>query len=140
VASAQRRKWLFKEEPSHYSFDDLLRDGKAVWDGVENNLALKHLREVRLGDEIMFYHTGEEKRVVGLMKAATAASPDPNKKEERFVVIDVQPVRKLRKPVYLSQIKSDPIFAGFDLVRNSRLSVMPVPDRLWAAILRMSET
>jgi predicted RNA-binding protein with PUA-like domain len=139
MASTLRGKWLFKEEPSHYSFDDLLRDRRAVWDGVENNLALKHLRNVRRGDEILFYHTGKEKKVVGLMKATTDARPDPARKEERFVVVEVQPERKLRRSITLSEIKSDPSFAGFDLVRMPRLSAMPVPEKFWTLILKMSE-
>jgi predicted RNA-binding protein with PUA-like domain len=139
MASTPRGKWLFKEEPSHYSFDDLLRDRRAVWDGVENNLALKHLRNVRRDDEILFYHTGKEKKVVGLMKAITDAHPDPTRKEERFVRVEVQPERKLRRAITLSEIKSDPSFAGFDLVRMPRLSVMPVPEKFWTAILKMSE-
>lgn len=139
MAPAPKGRWLFKEEPSHYSFEDLLRDGGAIWEGVENNLALKNLRNVRKGDEIIFYHTGEEKRAVGLMKAATDPYADPARKEGRFVVVEVKPLRKLRRPVTLSEIKADPVFAGFDLVRISRLSVMPVPEKLWTAILRLSE-
>jgi predicted RNA-binding protein with PUA-like domain len=139
VAPAPKGNWLFKEEPSHYSFDDLLRDGSAVWDGVENNLALKYLRTVRRGDEIIFYHTGEERRAVGLMKAVADAHPDPTRKEARFAVVEVQPVRKLHRAVSLSGIKSDPAFAGFDLLRLPRLSVMPVPEKFWTAILKMSE-
>jgi predicted RNA-binding protein with PUA-like domain len=94
---------------------------------------------VRRGDEILFYHTGEEKKAVGLMKAATDARPDPSRKEERFVVVEVQPKRKLRRAVTLLEIKSDPSFAGFDLVRIPRLSVMPVAEKFWTAILKMSE-
>jgi predicted RNA-binding protein with PUA-like domain len=139
TAEVPRAKWLFKEEPSHYSFDDLLRDGRATWDGVENNLALKHLRNVRRGDEIIFYHTGKEREAVGLMKAVADAHSDPARREERFVVVEVQPERRLRRAVTLSEIKSDPSFGAFDLVRIPRLSVMPVPEKFWAAILKMSE-
>lgn len=140
MAADKKRRWLFKEEPSHYSFDDLVRDGKTVWDGVENNLALKHLREVRRGDEVIFYATGDEKSAVGLMKAASHARPDPSSNEKRLVVVDVKPERKLRRAVSLSEVKSDPVFAGFDLVRNPRLSVMPVSDGFWKEILRLSES
>jgi predicted RNA-binding protein with PUA-like domain len=139
IEPADSGRWLFKEEPSHYSFDDLVRDGRAVWDGVENNLALKHLGNVRRGDEIIFYHTGKEKMVVGLMKAVSHAHPDPARDDARFVVVEVESTRRLHRSVTLSEIKRDRRFASFDLVRNSRLSVMPVPDRIWTAILKMSE-
>ena len=103
---------------------------------MENNLALKYLRTVRKGDEIIFYHTGDEKSAVGLMKAVDRRRTRIRaRKEERFVVVEVQPVRKLRRPVTLSEIKADPVFAGFDLVRIPRLSVMPVPEKFWTAIL-----
>lgn len=139
MPQAPKGRWLFKEEPSHYSFDDLLRDKTAVWDGVENNLALKYLRTVRKGDEIIFYHTGDEKSAVGLMEAVSDAYHDPNSEEDRLVVVEVRPERKLVRPVTLSEIKSDPAFAGFDLVRISRLSVMPVPEKFWKRILDISE-
>jgi len=132
-------RWLFKEEPSHYSFDELLKDGRAVWDGVENNLALKYLRMVKKGDEVFFYHTGDEKSVVGVMRAASDAYPDPHAATGKLVAVDVAPVAKLRRPVTLAEMKSDPKFAGFDLVRISRLSVMPVPERVWADIMKRSE-
>jgi predicted RNA-binding protein with PUA-like domain len=131
--------WLFKEEPTHYSFDQLLKDGGATWNGVQNNMALKNLRSVRKGDEILFYHTGEEKRVVGIMKATSDSYPDPDSKDGKLVVVDVKPVRKLRNAVSLAEMKSDPRFAGFDLLRLPRLSVMPVPEKFWKQILELSE-
>ena len=133
-------KWLFKEEPSHYSFARLEDDRRTTWDGVENNLALKHLRNVRKGDEILFYHTGDERSVVGMMKAVSDAYQDPKGKDEKLVVVDVAPVRGFRRPVSLAEIKSNPKFKGFDLLRISRLSVIPVPDSMWEEILRLSES
>jgi predicted RNA-binding protein with PUA-like domain len=130
--------WLFKEEPTHYSYDDLARDGTTSWTGVRNPLAQKHLRSVQKGDRIFFYHTGDEKSVVGIMKAAGAAYPDPADKAGKLYAVDVAPVRKLKQPVTLRSIKEDKSFASFPLVRMSRLSVMPVSDQEWARIEKMS--
>ena len=131
--------WLFKEEPDHYSFDDLLRDKRTVWQGVENNLALKHLRSVQKGDRVLYYHTGSQKAVVAVMEIVKGAYPDPKRDDPRFVVVDVKPVRRLDRPVSLAEIKSNPKFADFALVRISRLSVMPVTDKQWAEIERLSK-
>ena len=131
--------WLFKEEPEHYSLDDLFRDKRAVWGGIENNLALKHLRSVKKGDRVFYYHTGKEKAVVGVMEVVTAPYPDPARDDPRFVVVDVKPVRRLDRPVSLAEIKSSSKFADFALVRMSRLSVMPVTDGQWAEIERLSK-
>jgi predicted RNA-binding protein with PUA-like domain len=130
--------FLFKEEPSHYSFDDLARDGKTSWTGVKNPLAQKHLRSVKKGDRIFYYHTGSEKAVVAIAKAAGDAYPDPKDKAGKLVAVDVVPVKKLARPVTLAEIKARPEFAGFPLVRISRLSVMPVSDREWAAIEKLA--
>lgn len=130
--------WLFKEEPDHYSLDDLFRDKRTVWDGVENNLALKHLRSVKKGDRVLYYHTGKEKAVVGEMEVVKGAYPDPARDDERFVVVDVKPVRRFDRPVPLAEIKANPKFADFELVHISRLSVMPVSDEHWAEIQRMA--
>ncbi len=132
--------WLFKEEPSHYSFADLQRDNDAVWDGVENPLALKHLRSVKKGDWIFYYHTGKEKAVVGVMQAASDAYPDPKAKDDRLVAVKVQPVRPLPRPVTLAEIKADAAFADWELVRMARLSVMPVSPERWQRIEKLSET
>ena len=131
--------WLFKEEPDHYSLEHLFRDKRTVWDGVENNLALKHLRSVQKGDRALYYHTGNEKAVVGVMEVVKGAYPDPARDDDRFVVVDVKPLRRLDRPVSLAEIKSNPKFADFALVRNSRLSVMPVTDEQWAEIERLSK-
>jgi predicted RNA-binding protein with PUA-like domain len=130
--------WLFKEEPTHYSYEDLVRDGKTTWTGVRNPLAQKHLRSVDKGDRIFFYHTGDEKSVVGVMKALAAAYPDPEDTNGKLYAVDVAPVKKLPHPVTLASIKADKSFADFALVRMSRLSVMPVSDQQWARIEKMS--
>jgi predicted RNA-binding protein with PUA-like domain len=126
--------WLLKEEPTHYSYDDLARDGRTSWTGVRNALAQKHLRGIRKGDRLFFYHTGDEKAVVGIAKAAGAAYPDPADTAGKLYAVDVVPVKKLKAPVTLAAIKADPSFASFPLVRMARLSVMPVTDDEWARI------
>jgi len=131
--------WLFKEEPDHYSLEDLFRDKRTVWAGVENNLALKHLRSIKKGDRVLYYHTGKEKAIVGVMEAAKSAYPDPERDDDRFVVVDVKPVRRFDRPVTLAEIKANPTFADFALVRISRLSVMPVTMEQWAEIERLSK-
>jgi predicted RNA-binding protein with PUA-like domain len=131
-------KWLFKEEPTHYSYDDFVRDGKTSWTGVRNPLAQKHLRSVKKGDEIFFYHTGDEKAVVGIMRAAGNAYPDPADKSGTLHAVDVVPVKKLKKPVTLAAVKADRRFASFPLTRLPRLSVMPVTDDEWDTIISMS--
>jgi predicted RNA-binding protein with PUA-like domain len=126
--------WLFKEEPTHYSFDGLVRDKQTVWSGVKNPLAQKHLRSVKKGDRIFYYHTGDEKAVVGIVKAVTDAYPDPKDRTGKAFVVDVAPVKKLSRPVTLAEIKSRAFFRDFPLVRISRLSVMPVSEREWKEI------
>jgi predicted RNA-binding protein with PUA-like domain len=130
--------WLFKEEPTHYSYDDLVRDGKTSWTGVRNPLAQKHLRSVNKGDRVFFYHTGDVKAVVGIAKATGAAYPDPADKSGKLYAVDIAPVKKLKQPVTLASIKADKSFASFPLVRMARLSVMPVSDDEWARIEKMS--
>lgn len=131
--------WLFKEEPTHYSYDDLVRDGQTSWTGVRNPVAQKHLRAVSKGDRIFFYHTGNEKAVVGIAKAAAASYPDPADKEGKLYAVDVVPVRKLKQPVTLAAIKADKSFATFALTRVPRLSVMPVTDDQWKQIEGMAQ-
>lgn len=130
--------WLFKEEPSHYSFDDLVRDKKTVWAGVENNLALIHLRNVTKGDRVFFYHTGDEKAVIGIMEVTKGSYPDPKQNNPRLVVVDVKPVGKLARAVTLAEIKANSKFANFGLVKISRLSVMPVTREQWVEIERLA--
>ena len=130
--------YLFKEEPTHYSYDDLVRDGKTSWTGVKNPLAQKHLRSVKKGDRIFYYHTGDEKAVVGVAKAANDAYPDPKDEAGKLHAVDVVPVKKLPRPVTLAEIKASAAFRDFPLVRISRLSVMPVSDREWDGIEKMA--
>jgi predicted RNA-binding protein with PUA-like domain len=119
-------RWLFKSEPDCYSFADLERDGCTLWDGVTNALARKHLREVQNGDQIWFYHTGDEKAIVGLMEAVGSPQADPNSDDPKSVVVEVKPVRKLKQPLPLARIKADDLLATWDLARLPRLSVVPV--------------
>jgi len=130
--------WLFKEEPANYSFDAFVKDGKTVWSGVKNPLAQKHLRSVKKGDTIFYYHTGDEKSVVGIARAAGDAYNDPNDKTGKAAVVDIAPVQKLARPVTLKEIKADPAFKDFALVRISRLSVMPVSAAEWRRIEKLS--
>lgn len=131
-------QWLFKEEPTHYSFDELERDGQTTWSGVKNPVAQKHLRSVRKGDRIFYYHTGNEKAVVAIAKASSHAYADPADKTGKAHVVDIVPVKRLKNPVTLAAIKADRRFASFPLTRIPRLSVMPVSDAEWEAILGMS--
>jgi predicted RNA-binding protein with PUA-like domain len=130
--------WLFKEEPTNYGFDELVKDTQTVWSGVKNPLAQKHLRSVRRGDRIFYYHTGDEKAVVGIARAAGDAYVDPKDRTGKSAVVDVAPVKRLPRPVTLAEIKADPAFKTFPLVRISRLSVMPVSDEEWARIEAMA--
>jgi predicted RNA-binding protein with PUA-like domain len=132
--------WLFKEEPSHYSFDALVTDKKTVWSGVRNPVAQRHLRSIKKGDRIFFYHTGDEKSVIGIARALGDAYADPADATGKAHVVDVGPVKKLARPVTLKEIKADPFFKDFDLVRISRLSVMPVSDAEWARIEKLASS
>jgi predicted RNA-binding protein with PUA-like domain len=131
-------RWLVKEEPTHYSFDQFVADGSTVWSGVKNPLAQKNLRAMQKGDRVFYYHTGNEKAVVGTAKVTAAAYPDPKDRSGRLVVVELVPEKKLPRPVTLAEIKAVGRFADFPLVRLPRLSVMPVTDDQWAAIEAMS--
>ncbi len=126
--------WLLKTEPSDYSFDDLVRDKRTIWDGVRNNQALTFLRQMKKGDRAFLYHTGKERAIVGVVRVVRGTYPDPNAGDDKIVVVDVVPQQKVPHPVPLSTIKSDPAFADFHLVRISRLSVMPVAPAIWAKL------
>jgi len=130
-------RWLFKSEPSGYSFQRLQQDKKTVWDGVKNNLALKHLCGVKKGDWILIYHTGDEKSAVGVAQALSAAYPDLGKEDPKLVVADVKPIEPLSRPVTLAEMKANPKLAKFDLLRLPRLSVMPVSEEQWRVIEQM---
>ena len=130
-------RWLMKSEPESYSWADLVREGGTEWDGVRNNAARLHLKAMKPGDEAFFYHSMSDKAVVGIMRIARGAQPDP--KDADWVSVRVEPVRPLRRPVALAEIKTEPALARMELIRQSRLSVAPVRDEEWNAILRMSE-
>jgi len=130
------RHWIVKTEPSVYSYDQLEREKTAVWDGVKNNLALKHIREMAPGDDVMIYHTGDEKAVVGLARVTSLPYPDPNKKDPKLVVFDLKVAGRLPKAVPLADIKADRELADFALVRMGRLSVMPATPQQWKRLLR----
>ena len=127
--------WLLKTEPSAYSYDDLEREGRAVWDGVTNPVALKNLRAMKAGDEAFVYHTGDEKAVVGRARVARAAYADPKKGDPRLLVVDLEPVGRLPAPVTLAEIKAMPVFADSPLVRQGRLSVVALTPAQWKAVL-----
>jgi predicted RNA-binding protein with PUA-like domain len=130
--------WLLKTEPSTFSFADLEKSKKTTWDGVSNAAALIHLRKMKVGDAVLIYHTGDEKAVVGTAKIVKAAYPDPKQKNEKLVVVDLQAGKSLAKPVTLAQIKTDKRFAGWDLIRISRLSVVPTTQEQWDAIMKLA--
>ena len=130
--------WLLKTEPDAYSWDDLVRDRKAVWDGVANNTALKHIRTINKGDLALIYHTGDERQAVGVAEITSKPYADPKQDDEKLVVFDLKPKEKLPRPVTLSEIKADKAFEGWDFLRIGRLSVVPVPERIWKRIIEMS--
>jgi predicted RNA-binding protein with PUA-like domain len=132
--------FLVKEEPSHYSYDAFAADGGTTWTGVKNPLAQKHLRSIKKGDLVFYYHTGDEKSVIGIARATGDAYPDPDDATGRAHVVDLVPVKKLRQPVTLASIKADAFFREFPLTYMSRLSVMPVRESEWKRILKMGGT
>jgi predicted RNA-binding protein with PUA-like domain len=127
-------RWLFKTEPSAYSFQQLQKDKKTVWDGVKNNLALKNLKDIKKGDEILIYHTGDEKAVVGVARALSGAYPDPGKKDPKLLVVDIEAGKPLPRPVTLAEVKGNSKLKNFDLARLPRLSIMKVNDEQWKSI------
>ncbi len=128
--------WLMKSEPGVYSWDDLVRDQATEWDGVRNPTARIHLKAMKEGDEAFFYHSGDERQIVGIMRVSRAAQPDP--RDANWVSVAVEPVRPVG-PVTLKAIKADPELAKMELVRLSRLSVSPVRDDEWRTILEMAQ-
>lgn len=131
-------RWLFKTEPSAYSFQQLQKEKKTVWDGVKNNLALKNLKDIKRGDEILIYHTGDEKAVVGVARALSGAYPDPGKKDPKLLVVDIEAVKPLPRPVTLAEVKGNSKLKNFDLARLPRLSIMKVSDEQWKSIEEMA--
>ena len=131
-------RWLFKTEPSAYSFQQLQKDKRTVWDGVKNNLALKHLSGIKKGDEIFIYHTGDEKAAVGVARALSEAYPDPVKNNAKLKVVEIAAGTALPRPVTLAEMKASTKLKNFDLVRLPRLSIMPVSDEQWKIIEEMA--
>ncbi|MDB5357835.1 MAG: hypothetical protein JWN24_4288 [Phycisphaerales bacterium] len=131
--------WLLKTEPDSYSWDDLVRDKKAVWDGVSNALALKHIRTMQKGDLALIYHTGDQRQAIGIAEITTKPYADPKEGDERLAVVDLKPKKKLGRPVSISDIKADKAFAGWDFLRIGRLSVVPVPEAMWNHLLKLAE-
>jgi predicted RNA-binding protein with PUA-like domain len=130
--------WLVKSEPNTYAYADLERDGRTVWDGVRNNAAALHLRAMGEGDEVLFYHSQEGLAVVGVAKVVRTAFRDTTDPSGRFVAVELAPVRALRRPVTLAEMKAQPALADMAMLRQGRLSVSPVTDAQWAAILKMA--
>jgi len=130
--------WLVKSEPAKYAFADLQRDGRTVWDGVRNNAAALHLKAMRVGDEVLYYHSQEGLAVVGIARVTKEAFPDATDPAGRFVAVELAPVRPLRQEVTLQAMKSNPALADLAMIRQSRLSVSPVSAEEWAEILKMA--
>lgn len=131
--------WLLKTEPTTYSYADLERDKKAVWDGVSNPVALKNIRAMSKGDLAFVYHTGDEKAIVGIAEITSGPYPDPKQNDERLAVVELKPKKKLKNPVTLAAVKARKEFAPWELVRVPRLSVMPVSPEQWKKLLAMSK-
>jgi predicted RNA-binding protein with PUA-like domain len=130
--------WLVKSEPNKYAFSDFQRDGKTVWDGVRNNAAAQHLKAMKLGDEVLYYHSQEGLEVVGVAKVVGEAVLDPSDPAGRFVAVELAAVRALPKPVTLAQMKANPTLGALEMIRQGRLSVSPVRPAEWTAILKMA--
>ena len=134
--------WLAKQEPNGprgYNFETLKKDKKTVWNGVHNNLALKHMREMKDGDLVLFYHTGDERQAVGIMEVISEPYPNPIEDNKRFIVVDVKYKKSLKRPITLHEMKKQKKFQNWELIRISRLSVMPVPKHIWDAIIVISQ-
>ena len=130
--------WLVKSEPNAYSFDDLVRDGGTVWDGVRNNAAALHLKAMKKGEQVLFYHSQDGKDVIGIAEVSKTAFPDKSDPTGRFVAVELVPVRPLKRPVTLADMKATPALKHMAMLRQSRLSVSPVTDAEWKTILKMA--
>ncbi len=130
--------WLLKTEPSSYSLDDLQRDGSTVWDGITNPAAVNNIRKMKQGERCFFYHTGDEKRIVGIAKVNCDPYADPKSPDGKLAVIDLAFDKRLKNPVTLAQIKADKFFADWLLVRQGRLSVVPTSPEIWKRVVEMS--
>lgn len=129
--------WLMKSEPFKYSWDQMVQDGRTHWDGVRNHQASNNLKAMKIGEQAFFYHSNEGKEIVGVVEIVREYYPDPSDAAGKFGMVDVKPVAPLVHPVTLSQIKADPRLADIPLVRQSRLSVQPVEDDVWALLLAL---
>ena len=130
--------WILKTDSDTYPFGHLERDGRTVWDGVANALALQHIRGMAKGDQVMIYHSGGDKAIVGLARVTSAPYADPKKKDPKLAVVDIEAAGRLPRPVPLATLKADPVFADLGLVRQPRLSVMPVPASQWKRLLALA--
>ena len=130
--------WILKTDTDTYPFDQLVRERRAVWDGVTNALALKHIRGMAKGDQAFIYHSGDEKALVGLARIVSDPYPDPKATDAKLTVVDIEAGDRLPRPVTLAEVKADPAFADLGLVRMSRLSVIPVPPEQWKRLLGMA--
>jgi predicted RNA-binding protein with PUA-like domain len=135
-----RSHWLVKSEPFKYSWSDLLRDGSTYWDGVRNFQARNNLREMRVGDRALYYHSNEGKEVVGVARVTKTAYQDPTTDDDRWLVVDLEPLKELSEPVTLAQVKSDAALQNIPLVTHSRLSVMPLEKAAFDRILTLGKT
>jgi predicted RNA-binding protein with PUA-like domain len=131
--------WLLKTEPDCYNWDDLVRDKKTTWDGVANALALKYIRTMKKGDQAIIYHTGGQRDAIGIAEITSNPFPDPKEDDEKLAVVDLKPKKKLPRPVNLDEFKADKTFTGWDLLRIGRLSVVPVPEKMWKRIEELAQ-
>ena len=131
--------WLVKSEPSKYSWDQFIKDKKTFWDGVRNYAARNNLRDMKKGDEIFYYHSNEGMEIAGIAMVVKEAYQDPTTEDKNWLVVDLKPVKKLKKPVALAEIKAEPELENMELVKNSRLSVQKVTADEWKQVLKMSE-
>lgn len=131
--------WLAKTEPESFSYEDLEKLGHDHWNGVKNFAALKHMKNMQPGDLVFIYHTGKEKSIIGVAEIVTQAYPDPNETDNRFVVVDVEPRYRLERAITLKEIKLNPTFQDWQLVRQSRLSVMPVSEEHWQLLHQIAK-
>ena len=132
--------WLLKTEPEKYSYFNLEQDGSTVWDGVNNALALKHIRNMLLGDLALIYHTGKERKIIGIAEVVSQPYPDPKLNDAKRVVVDIKALRRVSVPLALAQIKQNEEFTDFDLVRLPRLSVVPVSEIYWQLLIALTDS
>jgi predicted RNA-binding protein with PUA-like domain len=137
-AMAEPRHWLMKSEPDAYGWDDLVRDGEGYWDGVRNPTAAMHMRAMKQGDRVLFYHSNIGLEAVGIMEISGEAEPDRTDKTGRWVAVRVKPVKPLKQPVSLKAIKAEPRLAELPMIRQSRLSVVPISDAEWKVLIEMA--